>query len=103
MASVTANATPMAESVMLIKCVPIESGVQKRTIVIKLSAGQKIQVSSLAITLPAPSGRILHLRKVYPAAMQENSVSMGVKTAVNVVMVVPFGGVSLCRRSTADP
>ena len=74
---------------ILIKCSPIESTVQKYAIVVKLSAGQKIQVSILAMTLPDPSGRILHLLSMNPSAMQANSVSIGVSVAVKVVIVVP--------------
>jgi hypothetical protein len=63
--------------------------VQNRAIVQKLSAGQKIQVSSFAITLLDPSGRILHLLSANPAAMQVNRVSIGVRVAIKVVILNP--------------
>jgi hypothetical protein len=61
--------------------------VQLRAMVIKLKAGQKIQVSIFAITFVELSGRIFVLHAIKPIAMQRNSVSMGFKVAKNVVSI----------------
>jgi hypothetical protein len=58
--------------------------------VMKLSAGQKIHVSSFAMTLLDPSGRILHLLNKNPIAMQMKSVIIGVSVAINVVIFSRF-------------
>ena len=79
--------TPREDSKPFVPCTESESTVQKRIIVIKLSAGQKIQVSHLASVFPAPSGRIPVFVKRKPSAMQKKSVSIGVSVAKKVVMV----------------
>jgi hypothetical protein len=63
-----------------------ESTVQKRSMVIKLSAGQKIQVSALASVLLAESGRMRVLASTKPMAMQKKRVSMGESVAKKVAI-----------------
>ena len=71
------------------ECSRIVDRVQKRSIVVNESAGQNTQVSSFAIALSAPSGKILYLYKTKPTAMQRKSVSIGFKVAENASIVAP--------------
>ena len=48
------------------------------------------KVSSFAMTLPEPSGRILHLLNINPIAMQKKSVSIGLRVAEKVDIRFPL-------------
>jgi hypothetical protein len=73
---------------MLMACVAIVLVVQNVTVVLKASAGQKIQFSSFAMTCPAESGRMCVLCRTNPNAMQKKSKSMGFRTAMRMSVIV---------------
>ena len=73
---------------MFVACVESSLTVQYLAIVEKLSAGQNIQFSIFAMTLPELSGRRLNLRTVNPTAMQMKRVSIGLSVAKNVSFIV---------------
>ena len=82
-----AQATEIDAIITFVPWVAMVSTVQKRTIVIKLSAGQKIHVSIFAIVLDADSGRIFVFAATKPTAIQRKSVNIGVSVAKKVAII----------------